>query len=340
MTALGRCELKWPDAHAVVVGLQIRIGLQVRQIEHVAEDLPLRVAHRAEKDLLAVLDGEHVVDGPGVVAHRHRRRVLAGHRVLQHVLAHQEDVVLEQRRLHVHPLAGDAALDQRAERTDRAEHAAHDVVDAGAGTQRVAGAAGHVGEAAHHLHHLVERRAVVVGPGQEALVADVDEPVVVGCKAGVVEAELLQHAGLEVLDHDVGRSGELPRHLRARGLLQVDADALLVAVEHRKKACARAEQPSRALALDRLDLDDLGAHVGQHHRAGRAHHHVRELDDAQALERLRCGVHRRTSHGARSRAVAGCWLRSVMPHCSPRLASPRARGARRATARPGAPKRC
>src|SRR2546429_220406 len=44
--------------------------------------------------------------------------------------------------------------------------------------------------------------------------------------------------------------------------------------------------PARAIAVDRLDLDHLGAHVGQHHAAGRAHDHVREFDDAQAFERL------------------------------------------------------
>ena len=58
---------------------------------------------------------------------------------------------------------------------DGAEHSAHDVVDAGARAQRIAGPAGHVGQAAHHLHHFVQRGAVVVGPGQEALVAGVDD---------------------------------------------------------------------------------------------------------------------------------------------------------------------
>ena len=58
----------------------------------------------AQEDLLAVLDREHVVHRPRIVARGHRRRVLAGHRELQHVLAHQEHVVLEQRRLHLHAL--------------------------------------------------------------------------------------------------------------------------------------------------------------------------------------------------------------------------------------------
>ena len=35
-------------------------------------------------------------------------------------------------------------------------------------------------------------------------------------------------------------------------------------------------------------LADMGAEVGQHHAAGRPHHHVRELDDTQAGQRQRC----------------------------------------------------
>ena len=69
--------------------------------------------------------------------------------------------------------------------------------------------------------------------------------------------------------------------------MQVGGDALLVAVEHREKARPGAEQPARSLAIDRLDLDDLGAHVREDHPTRRAHHHVREFDHAQAGQRLR-----------------------------------------------------
>jgi hypothetical protein len=220
----------------------------------------------------------------------HRRGRLAADRVLQHVLADEEHVVLEQRALHLHAAAGDAALDQRAHRADGAEHAAHDVVDAAAGAQRVARAAGHVGQAAHHLHHLVERGAVLVGAGQEALVADVDQPLVVLRERGVVEPEPGQRAGLEVLCHDVGRQRQPARRGGTLGRLQVDADALLVAVEQREEAGAGTEQPARVVAVHRLDLDDLGAEVGQHHAAGRPHHHVRELDHPQPGQRLRDGA--------------------------------------------------
>ena len=112
----------------------------------------------------------------------------------------------------------------------------------------------------------------------------------------VVEAVLAHRARLEVLGDDVGAGGELARDLGARIAAQIDRDALLVAIEHREEAGAGAEQPARAVAVDRLDLDHFGAQVGEHHPARRAHHHVRELDDAQAGERLRGHVPSRSVH--------------------------------------------
>jgi hypothetical protein len=54
---------------------------------------------------------------------------------------------------------------------------------------------------------------------------------------------------------------------------------------NREEARAGTEQMPCAVALDGLDFDDLGPHVGQHHAAAGAHDHVGELDDAQAFER-------------------------------------------------------
>ena len=83
---------------------------------------------------------------------------------------------------------------------DRAEHAAHDVVDRTAGAQRPARQAGHVGEPAHHLHHLVERHAVLVGAGQEALAGAIDQARVERVHRFPTQAELVHRAGAEVLD--------------------------------------------------------------------------------------------------------------------------------------------
>ena len=34
----------------------------------------------------------------------------------------------------------------------------------------------------------------------------------------------------------------------------------------------------------RLDLDDVGAEIGEHHRAERPGHHLRDVEDAEAFE--------------------------------------------------------
>jgi hypothetical protein len=72
--------------------------------------------------------------------------------------------------------------------------------------------------------------------------------------------------------------------------VQVDPDAPLVPVEHREEAGARAEQASRSVAVDGLDLDHVRAQVAQDQSAGRPHDHVRELDDAQAPQGKRCAA--------------------------------------------------
>jgi len=177
------------------------------------------------------------------------------------------------------------ALHQRRHGANGAKHATHDVVDAAAGAQRVAGAAGHVGQPAHHLHHFVQRRAVLVRPGQKAGVVHVDETGVEPRERGVIQPVLGHHARLEVLHHHVSRARQADRHLSPLALAQVDGDALLVAVEHREKTRPRPQQVARAVALHGLDLDDLGPQVGQYHAAGGTHDHVGELHHAQAFKR-------------------------------------------------------
>ena len=126
----------------------------------------------------AVLHAKHVVNAPGRNAVGHGRGRLAGYGELQHVLRYQKDVVLKQRRLHFLAPARLLALHQRGHGPHGAKQAAHDVVHTAARAQRVAGAAGHIGQAAHHLHHLVQRGTVVVGAGQKAFVADVNQALI------------------------------------------------------------------------------------------------------------------------------------------------------------------
>ena len=51
--------------HPVVVGDQARVGLQIGEFKRLAKHRPLRVTDHRQKNLLAALDGEHVIHRPG-----------------------------------------------------------------------------------------------------------------------------------------------------------------------------------------------------------------------------------------------------------------------------------
>ena len=227
---------------------------------------------------------EDLVDRPRAHALGHRRRRRAVHGGDGEMLAHQEHHRFEQRALDQPALAGVLALLQRQHRAEGAEHAAQDVDHRGAGAQRPARRAGHVGKPAHHLHDLVERRPLLVGAGQEALQRAVDQPRIDLLQMLGPQPALAHRARREVLDHHVGRLQQLHQHRPALGRVGIEREALLVAVEVAEEAAAEALQLARAVAVDRLDLDHLGAEVGQDHAAGRTEDGVGELDDADALE--------------------------------------------------------
>ena len=205
--------------------------------------------------------------------------------VLQHVLGHEPDAVLEQRAGDGLPASGFLPLAQRRHHADHSEHAAHHVDHGRARAQRPAWRSRHVGEPAHHLRDLVQRGAVRVGPGQEPLERHVDQPRVdLGHGLGS-EPELRHGAGPEVLGQDIGRGDELARDRHALRRFQVERDRALVAVECRKEACAGADQTPRIVAVGRrLDLDHVGAEVAENEAAARPHDHVAELDDADARQ--------------------------------------------------------
>ena len=198
------------------------------------------------------------------------------------MLGHQQHVIFKQRALHLLPLASHGALRQRRQRADGAKQTAHDVIDAAARAQWVPWAAGHVGESAHHLHHLVQRGAVRVRAGQKPFQADVHQPLVQRRQTGVVQPQRGHGAGFEVFNHHIGAGQQFERRFPARWGVEVQRQAFFVAVEQREKPGARAQQPPGVVARQRLDFDDLGPQVGQHQPAGWAHHHVGELNHAQA----------------------------------------------------------
>ena len=111
----------------------------------------------------------------------------------------------------------------------------------------------------------------------------------------MAEAGGVEGADPEVLDEDVGAGGQLPDDGRPLGGLEVDGEAALSAVgggEVVPEPAVEVRGPGPAVVAGAhpLDLDDLGALVGEDHCAvGRGHGHA-HLDHLQPRERSGHGL--------------------------------------------------
>jgi hypothetical protein len=140
------------------------------------------------------------------------------------------------------------------------------------------------------LHDEVERRAIVIWAvltesGDRA----VDNPRLAGTHRVISEPELGRCADAHVFDHDIRAVDQVEEKGASLWVLQVQFDALLVAIQrHEVRRLVIVERRSplaRHVAAARgLDLDDLGAVVSKHGRRERAGERVGEIDDRQPLE--------------------------------------------------------
>ncbi len=117
-----------------------------------------------------------------------------------------------------------------------------------------------------------------------------------GAERVVGEAELFEHVGAIVLDHDVGHRDEAQHELAAFRLGEVDGAGVLVAIVGIEVGglvidalvFARAEEAERAKEVPRarrLDLDHLGADIAEEARAVGPGPDAREIEDADAVQR-------------------------------------------------------
>jgi hypothetical protein len=110
----------------------------------------------------------------------------------------------------------------------------------------------------------------------------------------VPKAQLIERAAAVVLGEHIGIANEPQQHVAPLGVLEVERDPALVAIHHQERR-GHAVDPRLAVAArfvaagDLLDLDDVGAHVREHHSARRAGHDLRELEHAHAGERAGAG---------------------------------------------------
>src|SRR4029079_3797614 len=143
------------------------------------------------------------------------------------------------------------------------------------------------------LHQIIETR-----PGRAAAAAAIsgevnadDARVHIG-ELRVGQTELRRQVAAQIVEHGIAGLDELAKDLLAFGLLEVEAEAALVAVEGFVEvavAWSEEQRPARAAHvaafLEVFDLDHLGAEVGQVQRSERPGAILFDRDDAYAGQR-------------------------------------------------------
>ncbi len=165
------------------------------------------------------------------------------------------------------------------------------IADLRAGDERRAIAeAGGRGRAAGALRHVLVDLAVLVGTGAEALHRGHDHARIELVDMLEGEPHAVERAGREILDQHVAQLDQPVEDFLALGMLAVDGDRALIAVEHGEVEAVGAfhvaQLPARDVAHARpLDLDAVGAHIAEQLRAGRSRLHMGEIEDVHAVER-------------------------------------------------------
>src|SRR5215207_3168604 len=184
-------------------------------------------------------------------------------------------------------------LERRQDPHGGHQAAASQVRDLGPGLDRGAARLARQGEetvqaqVVHVVARAVAVRAVLAVAGDRA----VDERRVRLAKYLVADAQVVEHTRPEALDQGVGGLDQLEQRLSAALLLQVDPDRALVAVERQVERRAGPERgvllgsvvrrrPADVVALAGvLDLDHVGAEIGEQQGAEPAGQKAGEIED-------------------------------------------------------------
>ena len=162
----------------------------------------------------------------------HARRVLASGEEMRRLAGEQADRTIEQRHIDMLAAPGAFAHCQRGLDTDDGIEPAGQVRDRNAHLHRLARRfAGQRHEAAHRLDdeivpRLMRARPRLAETGDRAI----NEALVGRRKAGVIQPEFGQCAGLEIFQHDVGRSGEIAHPRKIVLVLEIGDDRALPAI--------------------------------------------------------------------------------------------------------------
>ena len=275
---------------AVLVAREPRVVGELGHPEDLDEPAELAVVARRD-DEVAVGAGQRLVREEAGVAVAHPARDDAARDEGTRLVDQPREGRAEQVDLDVLTAAGLVALVEGREDADARVQPGHDVEDRDPrAVGRALGVAGQAHQPRDGLdHEVVAGQVASAGSAAEAADRGVDDAGVVGADAVVVEPEPRQAPRLEVLDEDVGPPGELAGRRPVVVVLEVQRHRALVAVDPevvRRDAVAhrRAPRPG-VVAAGRLDLDHLGAEVGEEHRRVGAGEDPGEVGDEEPGER-------------------------------------------------------
>jgi hypothetical protein len=147
------------------------------------------------------------------------------------------------------------------------------------------------GRARHALHQVVEGRLVAVGSlARIAQRIGIDDRRVDLLQVLVAEAQPLDRLRAAVVDEQVGVLDHVLQDGAGGRLLEVEAERALVAVgrhvdrAHGRGVAEAAARGAQQVAFRRLDLDHVGAHVGQMLRGERPQQNRCQIDHTHALQ--------------------------------------------------------
>ena len=190
--------------------------------------------------------------------------------------------------MHPLALAGPFALVEGQHARLREQEAGGQVCDRDSDAHRpLSRKAGYRHETAHPLRDLVDAGARRVRARlAEARDRAVDDARVDLGDALIVDAEAVLHVAAIVLDDDVGVLRQSHEDRLALGALEVERQRTLVAMQVLEvEAVALAAHGVDVVVGGRLDLDDVGAPVGELASCGWAGTVCGEVEDAQVRER-------------------------------------------------------
>ena len=287
--------------------------LEVRAPKGVAQQVPEFFLQRAHRHVAAVGRLVHPVAG-----HAAAEQILTARLdpAMGEHLGEREDRVREarvgHRHVHMTPLAAALGIEQRDhDAHHRAHGAAEQVADLNVGQcGRRAGGTDLVEHAsvAQVVDVVAGARRIRTGLAVAGDAAQHDARVARG-QGLVAEAEARHHARTKAFDDHVGGFDQAQEQRAPFGVLEVQAQAALVAVddlvEPARVAAHRAHGARVVAGAGVFDLDDVGAVIGEVLGGQGAGEEAGEIEDAHALEwrAARGGVVLHGFSGSTARAV-------------------------------------